>query len=445
MNVASKPTLAPIVFNASDDDTTAVVARAMTAARAAQLPWSRTPLVRRLKLIRELRRLIAENASQLATASASARQRPTLESLTAEVLPLAEACRFLEREAEKILAPRQLGRRGLPLWLAGVRSEVHREPFGVMLVIGPGNYPLLLPGVQIIQALAAGNAVLLKPGIGGTSAARTFCELVIRAGFDSQLVALLPESISAARSAIVARPDKVIFTGSAQTGEKILTQLASHLIPATMELSGCDAVIIRADANLDLAVKALVFGLALNNGATCISPRRAFVHQRIVAELERRLENIFAPDFSIVAVADDDEAIEGANDCPFALGASIFSRDESLARSLATRINAGIVTINDLIVSTADARVPFGGRGRSGFGVTRGAEGLLELTTVKVVTVSRSKFRPAFDPPQPGDEKMFQAYLNLTHGRGLKFRWLALLSLIRIFSRRRKSLSQEKI
>ena len=445
MNVASEPTRVPIVFNTADDDMTAIVARAMTAARTAQLPWSRTPLVRRLNLIRELRRLIAENGLQLAATSASARQRPTLESLTAEVLPLAEACRFLEREAEKILAPRQLGRRGLPLWLAGVRSEVHREPFGVILVIGPGNYPLLLPGVQVIQALTAGNAVLLKPGIGGTSAARAFCELVIRSGFDPQLVALLPESVTAARATIAARPDKVIFTGSAQTGEKILTQLAAGLIPATMELSGCDAVIIRADADLDLAVKALVFGLALNNGATCISPRRAFVHQSIVAQFERRLENIFAPDFSIVAVADDDEAIEGANDCPFALGASIFSRDESLARSLAARINAGIVTINDLIVSTADARVPFGGRGRSGFGVTRGAEGLLELTTVKVVTVSRSKFRPAFDPPQPGDEQMFQAYLKLAHGRGLKFRSRALLSLVRIFSRRRKSLSQEKI
>jgi len=445
MNVASEPTLVPIVFNTADDDTTAVVARAMTAARAAQLPWSRTPLVRRLNLIRELRRLIAENGSQLAAASASARQRPALESLTAEVLPLAEACRFMERAAEKILAPRRLGRRGLPLWLAGVRSEIRREPFGVILVIGPGNYPLLLPGVQMIQALTAGNAVLLKPGVGGTSAARAFCELVIRAGFDSQLVVLLPESVSAARAAIAAHPDKVIFTGSAQTGEKILAQLAAELIPATMELSGCDAVIIRADADLDLAVRALVFGLALNNGATCISPRRAFVHQSIVAQLERRLENIFAPDFSIVAVADDDEAIEGANDCPFALGASIFSRDASVARSLAARINAGIVTINDLIVATADARVPFGGRGRSGFGVTRGAEGLLELTTVKVVTFSRSKFRPAFDPPQPGDEQMFQAYLKLTHGRGLKFRWCALLSLVRSFSRRRKSLSQEKI
>ena len=144
------------------------------------------------ELVRELRRLIAENALQLAQASASARGRPARESLTAEVLPLAEACRFLERSAPRVLAARRLGRRGLPLWLAGVRAEIHREPLGVVLIIGPGNYPLLLPGVQLIQALAAGNAAVLKPGVGGTPAARALIGLLGRAGFDPQLVALLP-------------------------------------------------------------------------------------------------------------------------------------------------------------------------------------------------------------------------------------------------------------
>jgi acyl-CoA reductase-like NAD-dependent aldehyde dehydrogenase len=367
--------------------------------------------------------------------------------------------------------------------------------------------------VQLVQALATGNAVLLKPGIGGTPAAQALAELVVRAGFDPQLVALLPESSAAARCAISARPDKVLFTGSAATGEKILGQLAPHLIPATMELSGCDAVLVRADADVDLAVRALAFGLRLNGGATCMSPKRVLVHRSIATEVEGRLarhfcrrrgneyrpsihisglltpaaterlrpvlddalargahliageisddgsvtiplvlggvspssrllrEDIFAPVLALVTVADDHEAVFRVNDCPFALTASIFSRDESAARLLATRINAGAVTINDLIIPTADARLPFGGRGRSGFGVTRGAEGLLELTAPKVVTVSRGEFRPAFDSPQPGDEALFNAYFRLAHGRGVKSRWAALLSLIRSISRRSKSSS----
>ena len=499
-------------FNGDVAGVTTSMTSAMTASRLAQARWARSPLAQRIGLVRELRGLIAENASQLAEASASARFRPMLESLTAEVLPLAEACRFLEREAGKLLKPLRLGKRGLPLWLAGVCSEIQREPFGVVLIIGPGNYPLLLPGVQLIQALVAGNAVWLKPGVGGTDAARALCDLIARAGFDPQLVALLPESLEAARAAIAAHPDKVLFTGSAATGEKILAQLGPHLIPATMELSGCDAVILRADADLDLAVKALVFGLRLNNGATCMSPRRVFVARSIATELEGRLahafstrgiggnkaqpfaqrdqsiltpaaagklrpllddalaggahfvagsilengsiatplvlaglspdarllhEDVFAPVLALVTVAGDEETLARANDSQFALAASIFTRDESAGRFLAARLNVGVVTINDLIIPTADARLPFGGRKRSGFGITRGAQGLLELTTPKVITVSRSNFRPAFEAPQPGDARLFQAHLKLSHGRGLKSRWGALCSLIRSISGRK--------
>ncbi len=493
----------PIVFNDAKTDLAAVVASAMATTRGAQIHWATILLARRLGRIRELRRLIAENAASLAQASASARNRPAVESLLAEVLPLAEACRFLEREAGRILRPRRFGRRGLPLWLAGVRSEIHRDPFGVVLIIGPGNYPLLLPGVQLIQALVAGNAVLLKPGVGGMAAAQSLCELIVRAGFDPELVAVLPES--AARLAIEAHPDKVIFTGSAATGEIILGQLAEEIIPATMELSGCDAVIVRDDADMDLVLRALVFGLTLNNGATCMAPKRLFISAAKATELEGRLvhalqsggrmfsaspsanlrplvkdalahgahliageirvdgtarlplvlggvspsakllhADVFSTVLALVTVADDHEAVLRANDGPYALGASIFSRDESAAGALAARIQAGSVCINDLIVPTADARLPFGGRGRSGFGSTRGAEGLLELTTPKVVSISRGKFRPAFDPPQPGDEQMFQSYLKLTHGRGWENRWRALVSLVRTIARRKKS-SPEKL
>lgn len=140
MNSAGEPsrTRIPVKFN-DEADVTCAVASGMTAARSAQARWSQTSIARRLQLVRELRRLIAEHATHLAEASVAARHRPVLESLTAEVLPLAEACRFLERASGKLLAPRRLSRRGLPLWRPGVCSEIHREPFGVVLIIGPGN------------------------------------------------------------------------------------------------------------------------------------------------------------------------------------------------------------------------------------------------------------------------------------------------------------------
>ncbi|HRI14674.1 MAG TPA: aldehyde dehydrogenase family protein [Verrucomicrobiota bacterium] len=501
----------PVALTEADADFSAAVASAMSAARSAQ---SRRPgLARCLQCVRRLRQLIAENALALAEASAAARLRPAGEALTAEVLPLAESCRFLERHAQTILAAKRFGAIGRPLWLAGVRSEIHREPFGVVLIIGPGNYPLLLPGVQAIQALVTGNAVLIKPGVGGISAALALRELIVRAGFPAELIAVLPESTEAARAAIAARPDKVIFTGSVATGERILAQLAPELIPATMELSGGDAVVVRADADLDLTVKALAFGLRLNGGATCLAPKRVFVHRSVATDFEGRLArefnshgsqgaeklndfssptcespsgqvliasaateklrsllddavasgarflaggvgpdgriatplviagvhanaqlltaDVFLPVLALVTVADDHEAFLRANDGPFALGVSIFTRDEAAARALAGRFQAGVVTINDLIVPTADARLPFGGTRRSGFGATRGAEGLLELTRPKVITLTRGKFRPAFAPPQPSDAELFKAYLEAAHGRGT---WTRLKGMVSVMS-----------
>jgi acyl-CoA reductase-like NAD-dependent aldehyde dehydrogenase len=483
----------PIRF--SESDVTLDVAKAISGVRSAQARWVRTPLVQRLELLRQLRYAIAGNGEALAGVAAQARGCSVAEALVTEVIPLAEACRFLEREARDILRARRVGRRGLPFWLRGVRTEVRREPHGVILIIGPGNYPLLLPGGQMLQALIAGNGVLLKPGSGGGTVAHALFDLMVASGFDSQLVGVLPEASEAARSAILARPDKVVFTGSAETGENILAQLARHLIPATMELSGCDAVIIRADADLDLAVKALGFGLNLNRGATCLTPKRVFVSASRATELEGRLgeslrgcqvgqpgtpklrslindaldrgahliageigadgslrmplvlggvspasqllrEDVFAPVLALVTVADDREAILRTNDCPYALTASVFSRHEPTAREIATQVRAGLITINDLILPAADARTPFGGRDRSGFGVTKGAEGLLEMTVPKVITVTRGKSRPAFEPSRAGDAQLFASYLTLSHGPGWRTRWRALNVLLKSIRQR---------
>jgi len=494
--VASVPDPAKKVqcFRRRMTDSSHVIGSALVAARQAQVRWAATPLDARLLVLRRARHLIATRGMHLAEASAQCRQRPAAEALTAEVLPLAGACRFLEREAARLLAPRRLHRWTRPLWLTGVGAEVRHEPFGVVLVIGPGNYPLLLPGVQLLQALAAGNGVLLKPAPGSSAPVRVLLELLVQAGLDSALVAILPDSVEASQSALTAGVDKVVFTGSAVTGEKILAQLAPQLVPATMELSGCDAVFVRADADLDLVGRCLVFGLQLNAGATCLGPRRAFVHHSVFADLERRLaqwlapgpaknrpgpkagpsrakpliddalsrgarvvtgrvpsdgalegpiilagvppdagllrEDVFAPVLSLIPVQHDEEALALDAPCPYALGATIFSRDEAEARVLASRLRAGSVGINDMIAPTADPRLPFGGRRRSGFGVTRGAEGLLEMTTPKVITWNRARWRPHLDDAMMADATLFQAFLEFSYG-SWRDRGPALLRLLK--------------
>ncbi len=461
-------------------------------ARRAQALWAARSLRERLRLLERFRHLAAAEVESLAEASARPRGRPPAETLTAEALPLLEACRFLERAAPRLLAPRRWGWRGRPLWLWGCAAEVVREPLGVILVLGPSNYPLFLPGVQVLQALAAGNAVVLKPGLGGVPAANALVYLLHQAGLPPALCPVLDETPAAGEAALCTGVDKVLLTGSVATGRAVLAQLADSLTPATLELSGVDAVLVRADADVALAARAVAFGLRLNAGATCIAPRRLVVHRAVAPALRERLvaELAAQPTFPVPAaslgalaqqltatlgntarllagrvnpgaewqgplvlevregsalwrtdwfgplalwaeVTDDAAALRLANDSPFALGAVIFTRDPAAARPLARALRAGTVTFNDLIIPTADPRLPFGGRGASGFGVTRGAEGLLELTAPKVIQLRRGRWRPHYDPLRPGLDRLAAALARVLHGQGWATRARALGDLLR--------------
>ncbi|HEX4495404.1 MAG TPA: aldehyde dehydrogenase family protein [Thermoanaerobaculia bacterium] len=411
--------------------------RSWTAAfRLPQAEWAALPLGERLRVVRGIRHGIAAHAAGLARAAGGGAARREAEVLSSEVVPLADACRFLEREAPRLLATRRLGAEGRPAWLTGVTAEVRREPLGIVLVIAPATYPLFLPGVQTLQALAAGNAVLWKPGPGGSDAAGAFATLAASAGLPTGLLAILGEEPEAAREAIAAAPDKVLLTGSADTGREVLAELAGRLVPATMELSGCDALFVLPGADLDRVARAVRFGLTLNGGATCIAPRRILVPMAMARDLETRIGLPLGPETAtLTAFQTIDEALAEAARSPYALGASIFG-PEAEATALAARVRAGVVVINDVIVPTADPRLPFGGRGESGFGVTRGAEGLLELTVPKVIATRRSRRLFHLEAADPGDADLFRAYLELTHAGSLKARLRGGLDLARALIRR---------
>jgi aldehyde dehydrogenase (NAD+) len=341
--------------------------------------------------------------------------RPPAEKLASEVLPLADACRWLERRATRVLASRVCGVAGRPLWLHGLRFEVQRKPFGTVLVIGPGNYPLFLPAVHALHALVAGNAVLLKPAPGTTDAAVECAELTRRAGLDSRLLTILPEAIQVAQRVVA---DKVVFTGSSTNGRKVLERLARTNTPAVMELSGEDVVLLLADADVELAIRAMKFGMRLNGGATCMAPRRVIAVEPLASSFRVRMFQEGLAELRLEPASTEDMAVQRIAAGHFGLGVSIFSRNLSRAQALARRLPCGFVLVNDLIVPTADPRMPFGGVKASGFGVTRGEEGLLEMTHPHVVAVRHGGLRPHFEELREGDERLFSSYIALTHGCG---------------------------
>jgi aldehyde dehydrogenase (NAD+) len=447
---------------------------------AAQRAWATTSIRQRLAIIRALRHRLAESTSELIDAISPTLARNRADTLAAEILPLLEACRFLERNATKILAPRHLRRRGLPFWLAGVNATVERAPLGTILIVAPSNYPLFLPGVQALQALAAGNAVVWKPGRNGESIARAFARICAASGLPDGLLRVTDESIEAVAREIEAQPAKIVFTGSSSAGRAVQRLAAECSIPVVAELSGCDAVVALPSADPERLADALCFGMRLNGSATCMAPRRLILvgtgHAALLAQLQRRFaamdpvfvseptrahletlladaashgatplatvgelsmrpilvldgspvmqlaeSDLFAPVLTVFSASDTNEAISLVNANPFGLTASIFGNERE-ALALAAQLEVGTVLINDLIVPTADPRVPFGGRKASGFGATRGAEGLLEMTAAKVVSARRNNDRKHLQPTGPAHEELFTGVALMTHAKHWKTR-----------------------
>ncbi|MFN4919703.1 MAG: aldehyde dehydrogenase family protein [Planctomyces sp.] len=262
------------------------MAKCLAECRQAQRSWSEVPLRQRLRVLRQLRLRAAERAGELAL---SVGRESSAETLSAEVLPLLDAVRYLERCAVRLLRERRVRPAGRPLWLWGNRVIRRPEPLGVVLVIGPGNYPLYLPGVQLVQALAAGNGVLLKPAPGCAGPLRMLLQLAIESGLPEGLVHLLEDSTEAGSEALRCGVDKVVLTGAASTGRLVAGQLAAGPTPAVMELSGCDAVFVLEDADFGLVADCLWFGLRLNGSRTCLAPRRVFVREEQAEQVLERL------------------------------------------------------------------------------------------------------------------------------------------------------------
>jgi aldehyde dehydrogenase (NAD+) len=147
------------------------------------------------------------------------------------------------------------------------------------------------------------------------------------------------------------------------------------------------------------------------------------------AEMRITQADVFAPVLSIFHVPDVDAAVAANAPCPYALTAAIFG-PERPAQALASRLPVGTVLINDLIVSTADPRVSFGGRKASGFGSTRGREGLLEMTTLKTIVAQRSRGLRAYRPATSRHQPFFAAYLEAVHGGSWLARWKGLRRLL---------------
>jgi acyl-CoA reductase-like NAD-dependent aldehyde dehydrogenase len=275
-----------------DADAVAELARA---ARAAQPGWEALGFEGRGRILRRMQRWVVDHVDRVVETIVSETGKTYEDALVAEVMYGANALGFWAKRAPSYLADERI-RTTSPL-LQGKRLLVRRRPIGVVGVIGPWNYPLTNSFGDCVPALAAGNAVILKP-----SEITPLTSLLLLEGFRA---CGLPDNVMAVATgrgatgaALVDEVDMVMFTGSASTGRKVMARAAETLTPVSLELGGKDPMIVLADADLERAAHLAVYYSMLNTGQTCISVERVYVEAPIhdafvekVTEKARALRN----------------------------------------------------------------------------------------------------------------------------------------------------------
>jgi acyl-CoA reductase-like NAD-dependent aldehyde dehydrogenase len=440
-----------------------MVGRAIVLARAAQRQWAKVPLRERRLLLGKLRECLLASRKELADAVVGESGKPRAEALFADIFVALDSAEYWSKNARAALRAERVPHHSIAAKAKSGRLVY--EPLGVIGIISSWNYPLAIPMSQIIPAVAAGNGVVAKTS-DFTPRCGTLIEKLFRdAGFPQDLVAVVQGGGEVGQALVESSPDKVLFTGSVATGRRVAEACAKKLIPTVLELGGKDAMVVLADADLQTASSAAVWGSNTNCGQVCLSVERLFVEQAVsekfvalcvektkklrlgpgsdpetdvgplirpqyvqrmsdliedavargarvlcggnprpglgsnffeptvVTDVDSTMnlfqEETFGPILAIQSVKDAAEAVRHANDSPFALAASVWTKDAKKGRSIAEQIRAGAVMVNDTISYFAIAEAPHGGCGASGWGRTHGRAGILEMVQTKYIDVDR--------------------------------------------------------
>ena len=263
---------------AGEGEVQAAVARA----RAAQVAWAEIGVRRRVAVLREFQRRLLEKKSEVAEAITREAGKPVAEALTTEVLVVLDAARFLIENAYRLLRDEPLPHGSLATKLKSGRLV--RQPYGVVGIISPWNYPFSIPATETLAALVAGNAAMLKPSECTSLVALELQSLLRAAGVPRDIFQVVVGDGATGAALIHSQIDKLVFTGSVATGKRIAAAAAERLLPVVLELGGKDPMLVLDDVDVNVASSAAVWGAFVNAGQACLSVERCYVHRSVYEE-----------------------------------------------------------------------------------------------------------------------------------------------------------------
>ena len=405
----------------------------------------------RLRQLQGIVRLLEEREADIAEALAADLGRNAHDSWFGDVASTKGEAEYAIKHLKKWVKPKRVG---VPLALMPGRASYRYEPLGVVLVIGPWNYPFYLCLGPMVGALAAGNCVVLKPSEHAPASSAAMARLIPQY-LDADAVTVVEGEAQVTQQLIDARMDHIFFTGGTEIGRKIMQAAAPHLTPVTLELGGKSPVIVTADADLEVAARRIVWGKILNYGQTCLAPDYVLVEDsvkdRLVSHLQTSLDElrageaeaqkivnerqferlagyleeepghvvtggrcaatsieptilvdpdpdsavmrgeIFGPILPVLGVRSLSDAINFVNGREKPLAVYIFSNRKADVERVFTEVSSGGATANHTLMHVLAPQLPFGGVGESGMGAYHGKWGFECFSHRKSTLVMRAR------------------------------------------------------
>jgi acyl-CoA reductase-like NAD-dependent aldehyde dehydrogenase len=271
INPATGDSFGQMPMNTAED-----VVRAHAELREAFPVWSQKTVAERLRVLRKLQAVLIDSLDEI-TAVLNQDCGKSRQDAMIEVLVTVDVMDQYRKHAARWLQPRRVPR-GLYLFK---NTYIRHQPYGVVGVLAPWNYPLALSIPPVISALIAGNTVMLKPSEVTAATGLLMDRLFQRVPELRPFIRVIHGDGSVGAALVAAKPDYIFLTGSTPTGRKVLQSAAEHLIPVACELGGKDAMIVLEDADIDAAALWGVWGANFNSGQTCMSVERVYVVESV--------------------------------------------------------------------------------------------------------------------------------------------------------------------
>lgn len=242
---------------------------------------------RRKESLTKLKRSIQAKESQINQALKEDLGKSTFETYATEIGFILDEIGHTLKNLEDWAAPKKVK---TPLTLFPGTSTVYPEPYGVVLIISPWNYPFQLCLSPLLGAIAAGNRVVIKPSEFAPHTS-SIIKLIIEEVFNRDEVYLVEGGIDETQILLKQKFDYIFFTGSTMVGKIIMKAASEHLTPVTLELGGKSPCLIEESANLDMAAKRCAWGKFLNAGQTCVAPDYVLIPRKMQEQFIKSLKN----------------------------------------------------------------------------------------------------------------------------------------------------------